>query len=309
MFKLLGCCMSKEDIFENLVYNPFGKNNHAVLSEVMKTYPISSLFVSNKQLSFIHSYVYHVKEQTLSNDILDYAVVGMNQYSNPIAWEIVMLLITRIKYTIISELVEVVSQFPQSVYISNQTEILEFFANPIFMQNISEVQAIRIFDKLSDDLDTYHWGSIFGILHNVCDTDSSIIEFIPIWNQMDVNDFLTLLWERIVTENSPLIVWRIFNLDFHVRIESSIKNKNYGLIAIDRKIRHQQMVESITELMDSVFPTRYKVHDREVVTGCILSFFVIRFHHKQNIKLKVDPTELRDFISLQSYKYYCLGLY
>ena len=70
MFKLLGCCMSKEDIFENLVYNPFGKNNHAVLSEVMKTYPISSLFVSNKQLSFIHSYVYHVKEQTLSNDIL-----------------------------------------------------------------------------------------------------------------------------------------------------------------------------------------------------------------------------------------------
>ena len=311
--------MDSDDMLQALEVRPIGESYYALLEKYLKSTKLSSV-VDDVKLKALRSYVIIVGEGVLSGDLLDHAFVGMDSTSNPIAWEILILLLPRVKQQedkkAVADIVLAISLFPDSVYTSsNKKNILNFFNSKIFVEHISETPAREILSNICRDSKDDNWESIFRFLHKVKITDQWITK-LPAWSKLSVINLLALLQNKILTVESPLFIWVIFNSTLTSKIKSAIKKDVATFLDVNifgGKNAALSITGKIDDIVQTYVRTRSEEHSGEVIAGCLLSLDVLKFHqtllhlNSNDLRLKFNTEELKTFLSALDEKYYYLN--
>lgn len=331
--------MGSDDMLQALERHPIGESYYALLEKYIKSSKLSSI-VSDEKLKALRSRVVAVGEGVLSADLLDYAFVDMCWTSNPIAWEILILLLPRMKQENggkgVGNIVSTISLFPEKVYTSfNSKNILEFFNSKTFVKHISETSATLILSNICSNSINDNSEGIFKFLHKVKITDKKTtrITRMSTWNKLSVINLLALLQNKILTVESPLFIWDIFHSALTSKIKFAIKKdmatfldvnmfggKNAALALsgiIDDIVQMYLRKRSVeySEEHSKEHSTEYsKEHSEgEIIAGCLLSLDVLKFHQNSlhldsnDLKLKFNPEELKSLLSVLDEKYYYLN--
>jgi hypothetical protein len=315
---LFQSCMSDNDVLAALSKEPLGERYYLILEKIVKSAPLSSHSIED--LKVLHSRVSPVEGRQLSLNLLDQVFLGLDEDSELTAWDIAVLLLSRVKVEgnePIVELVDQVSLIPQAVYDKHRIEILDFFNLSPFKQSITAVQANLILSKIQSRSLDQDWGILFRFLHNAESTEGkfTITTSLP-WNQLSANDLLGLLQDGIVTETSPLFIWLLFSGTLHSRIRTKKHDNDVELLTLSSFGGHDaalRLISKIVKMVQTCFDTRSDDHDKEVIIGCLLTLQVLQLYLAEleisnaDMEIGIIEKDVRAFISPQIRNYFYLS--